>query len=301
MSRHHEQRAFTDYLNFEKRFSPHTVRAYQSDTDQFLAFAQDTYGLTSLGEVRPLHIRAWMVEGMEKGWSPRAINRKLSCLKTFFRFLLQRGWVDENPMLRITAPKAGKALPVFIREEQLAQLLDEGPFGDDFSGQRNRLLLELLYLTGLRRAELIDLTPESFDFHRMQIRVKGKGGKERIIPMLPELSERVQSYLRLRRETFEELPPQLLLTDKGQAMYPKFVYLVVRRHLSMVVTVEKRSPHVLRHSFATHLSNRGADINAVKELLGHSSLAATQVYTHNAIEKLKEVYQLAHPKGKPKG
>lgn len=248
-----------------------------------------------------MHIRAWVVEGMEKGWSPRAINRKLSCLKTFFRFLLQRGWVDENPMLRITAPKAGKALPVFIREEQLAQLLDEGPFGDDFSGQRNRLLLELLYLTGLRRAELIDLTPESFDFHRMQIRVKGKGGKERIIPMLPELSERVQSYLRLRRETFEELPPQLLLTDKGQAMYPKFVYLVVRRHLSMVVTVEKRSPHVLRHSFATHLSNRGADINAVKELLGHSSLAATQVYTHNAIEKLKEVYQLAHPKGKPKG
>lgn len=248
-----------------------------------------------------MHIRAWVVDGLEKGWSPRAINRKLSCLKSFFRFLLQRGWVDQNPMRKVTAPKVGKALPVFVREEHLAQLLDETPFGDDFSGVRNRLVLELLYHTGLRRAELIDLSPEAFDFHRMQIRVKGKGGKERIIPMLPELAGRVQAYLRLRRETFDALPPQLLLTDKGQPMYPKFVYLLVHRHLSTVTTVEKRSPHVLRHSFATHLSNKGADINAVKELLGHSSLAATQIYTHNAIEKLKEVYQQAHPKGKTKG
>lgn len=248
-----------------------------------------------------MHIRAWMVDGMEKGLSPRAINRKLSCLKTFFRFLLRRGWVEENPLLKIVAPKSGKSLPVYVREEHLDQMLDGDLFGDGFEGARDRLLLELLYLTGLRRSELIQLTPEAFDFHRMQIRVRGKGGKERIIPMLPDLAGRVQAFIRLRRETFEQLPPTLLMTDKGQPMYPKFVYNIVKRYLSLVTTVGKRSPHVLRHSFATHLSNKGADINAIKELLGHSSLAATQIYTHNAIEKLKEVYQLAHPKGKPIG
>jgi integrase/recombinase XerC len=301
MTRGHEQRAFTDYLTYEKRFSPHTVRAYKTDTDQFLIFVETVYGLASVAEVRPLHVRAWMVSLIEAGVGTRAINRKLSCLKTFFRFLLKRGWVAENPMLKIIAPKVGKALPVFVREDHLAQLLDDVIFESGFSGVRDRLILELLYLTGLRRAELIQLTPEAFDFQRRQLRVKGKGGKERVIPILPELAERVQQYLRLRRETFEPLPPQLLLTDKGQAMYPKYVYKVVHRYLSMVTTVAKRSPHVLRHSFATHLSNKGADINAVKELLGHSSLAATQVYTHNAIEKLREVYQSAHPKGKTKG
>ena len=286
---------------YEKRFSPHTVQAYYSDTDQFLAFAKDIYGLISIPEIGPLHIRAWMVDMMERGLSPRAINRKLSCLKTFFHFLLKRGWVEQNPMLKIIAPKTGKALPVFIREEHLALLLDEAPFAEGFPGERDRMLMELLYLTGLRRAEAIQLTPEAVDFHRMQIRVKGKGGKERIIPILPELAKRLESYIQLRRESFDASAANLLLTDKGEAMYPKFVYNTVRRHLAMVTTVEKKSPHVLRHSFATHLSNKGADINAIKELLGHSSLAATQVYTHNAIEKLKEVYQQAHPKGKSKG
>ncbi|MBK8490560.1 MAG: tyrosine-type recombinase/integrase [Saprospirales bacterium] len=301
MIRGHEQRAFTDYLVYEKRFSPHTVSAYQSDTDQFLIFIQESYGLTSVVEVGPLHIRAWMVDLLDKGISTRAINRKLSCLKTFYRFLLKRGWVQQSPMGKIIAPKTGRALPVFIREEGLAQMLDEVPFTPDYSGARDRVLLELLYLTGLRRAELIDLTPGSFDFHRMQLKVKGKGGKERIIPILPELAAHVEDYLNVRQESFEQLPPQLLLTDKGAPMYPKFVYNIVKRYLSMVTTEEKRSPHVLRHSFATHLSNKGADINAIKELLGHSSLAATQVYTHNAIEKLKEVYKLAHPKGKAGG
>ena len=248
-----------------------------------------------------MHIRSWMVQLLDQGLSTRAINRKLSCLKTFFHFLLKRNWVEKNPMLKIIAPKTGKALPVFVREGQLAQLLDEVAYEPGFRGVRDRLLLELLYLTGLRRSELIDLRPESFDFHRMQLKVKGKGGKERIIPILPELARHVQSYLQVRREHFETLPPQLLLTDKGVPMYPKFVYNIVKRYLSMVTTEEKRSPHVLRHSFATHLSNKGADINAIKELLGHSSLAATQVYTHNAIEKLKEVYKLAHPKGKTGG
>ncbi|MBK6903396.1 MAG: tyrosine-type recombinase/integrase [Saprospirales bacterium] len=301
MIRGHEHRAFRDYLVYEKRFSPHTVQAYQSDTDQFLTFAEVQYGLISVSEIGPLHIRAWMVDMLEHGISPRAINRKLSCLKTFFRFLLKRGWVQQSPMLKILAPKTGKALPVFVREEHLAQLLDEVVFPAGFEGARDRMMLELLYMTGLRRAELMGMTPESADFHRMQIRVKGKGGKERIIPILPDLAERLRAYIDLRRTSFEELPANLLLTDKGAPMYPKFVYRVVRKYLSMVTTVEKRSPHVLRHSFATHLSNKGADINAIKELLGHSSLAATQVYTHNAIEKLKEVYQLAHPKGKPKG
>lgn len=301
MIRGHEHQAFRDYLVYEKRFSPHTVQAYYSDTDQFLAFAKDIYGLISIPEIGPLHIRAWMVDMMERGLSPRAINRKLSCLKTFFHFLLKRGWVEQNPMLKIIAPKTGKALPVFIREEHLARLLDETPFAEGFPGERDRMLMELLYLTGLRRAEAIQLTPEAVDFHRMQIRVKGKGGKERIIPILPELAKRLESYIQLRRESFDAAAANLLLTDKGEAMYPKFVYNTVRRHLAMVTTVEKKSPHVLRHSFATHLSNKGADINAIKELLGHSSLAATQVYTHNAIEKLKEVYQQAHPKGKSKG
>ena len=301
MSRGHEQRAFTDYLVYEKRFSPHTVNAYQSDTDQFMIFLEDSYGLTSIVEVGPLHVRSWMVYLMEKGISPRAINRKLSCLKTFYRFLMKRGWVAQSPMGKIIAPKTGKALPVFIREEGLAQLLDDVVFTPDYRGVRDRVLLELLYLTGLRRAELIDLTPGAFDFHRMQLKVKGKGGKERIIPILPELARHVQDYLKVREGSFEQLPPQLLLTDKGAPMYPKFVHNLVKRYLSIVTTEEKRSPHVLRHSFATHLSNQGADINAIKELLGHSSLAATQVYTHSAIEKLKEVYKLAHPKGKTGG
>ena len=301
MIRGHEHRAFRDYLEYEKRFSPHTVEAYQSDTDQFLTFVEESYGLISLPEIGPLHIRAWMVSMLENGVSPRAINRKLSCLKTFFRFLLKRGWVEQNPMQKIVAPKTGKALPVFVREEHLARLLDETPFEEGYSGERDRLALELLYMAGLRRAELIGLGAGSFDFHRMQIRVKGKGGKERIIPLLPELAGRVQAFIELRNTTFDPAPANLLLTDKGAPMYPKFVYHIVRRYLSMVTTVAKKSPHVLRHSFATHLSNKGADINAIKELLGHSSLAATQVYTHNAIGKLKEVYQQAHPKGKPKG
>jgi integrase/recombinase XerC len=297
MIRGHEHRAFKDYLTFEKRFSPHTIQAYYSDTDQFLAYAQNFYGLTSLQEVGPLHIRSWMVELLDKGLSPRAINRKLSCMKTFFRFLLQRGWVERNPMQKIVAPKTGKALPAFVREEHLARLLDETPFGGDFSGARDRLILELLYLAGLRRAELISLRPDAFDFHRMQLRVKGKGGKERIIPILPELAKRVKAFLPLREAAFESAPAALLLTDKGAALYPKYVYNTVRKYLGQVTTLEKRSPHVLRHSFATHLSNEGADINAIKELLGHSSLAATQVYTHNAIGKLQEVYRKAHPKG----
>lgn len=248
-----------------------------------------------------MHIRAWMVDLLEKGLSPRAINRKISCLKTFFRFLLKRGWVEQNPMLKVVAPKTGKALPVFVREEHMARLLDEIPFEEGYGGQRDRLILELLYMAGLRRAELIGLSPESADFHRMQLRVKGKGGKERIIPILPDLAERLRTFIDLRKATFDGAPGHLLLTDNGAPLYPQFVYRLVRKQLSLVTTVEKKSPHVLRHSFATHLSNKGADINAIKELLGHSSLAATQVYTHNAIGKLKEVYQQAHPKGKPKG
>ena len=293
------QDSFLKYLQYEKRFSPHTVLAYKKDLEQFLNFLEEIYGLTSIPEVRHSHIRSWMVDLMSKEVGPRSIRRKLSSLKAYFRFLLKREAIKHDPMLKVVAPKMGKRLPVVVDAKQLGILFEDIVFPKGFSGLRDRLLLEVLYNTGMRRAELIRLEWKNIDLVKNQFRVLGKGNKERIVPFGPELKSLLIGYQETKEATFgNELENLVFVTDKGAKLYPKFVYNTVKHYLSMVTTVEQRSPHVLRHSFATHLSENGADLNAIKSLLGHSNLAATQIYTHNSIEKLKEVYKQAHPKAK---
>jgi integrase/recombinase XerC len=294
-----KQERFFQYLQHEKRFSPHTLTAYRKDLGQFTEFLEKTYEITSPGEVRHTHVRSWMVDLMEKGNVARSINRKLSCLKTYFKFLRKNGEIEANPMIKVVAPKTGKRLPVFVNEKNMALLFEQVDFGEGFSGLRNRLLMEVLYCTGMRQSELIGLKLGDVDYSNFQLKVLGKRRKERLIPIARHLVDLIEQYIVTRKAAFPENEySNLFLTDKGQPLYPGYVYKIVKKYLSQVTTVEQRSPHVLRHTFATHLSNRGADLNAIKELLGHSSLAATQVYTHNSIEKLKKVYQQAHPKAK---
>ena len=292
---------FLKYLELEKRFSTHTITAYQSDVRQVFAYLEETYSLTSILEVRHFHIRAWVVELMQNKITPRSINRKLSTLKTYFKFLKRRKEIQENPMLKVIAPKVGKRLPVVVKEIELENLFEKINFGEGYAAVRDEMVMEMLYSTGMRRSELINLTPNDLDFFNDQVKVLGKGNKERLIPFARPLADRLKNYLEIRNDEFAlNSTDSLFLTEKGKKMYPKLVYNLVKKYLSQITTVEQRSPHVLRHSFATHLSNNGADLNAIKELLGHSSLAATQVYTHNSIEKLKRVYQQAHPKAKKK-
>lgn len=292
---------FLKYLELEKRFSVHTTKAYKSDLLQFFAYLEEIYSLTSILEVRHFHIRAWVVELMQNKITPRSINRKLSTLKTYFKFLKRRKEIQENPMLKVIAPKVGKRLPVFVKEIELENLFEKINFGEGYAAVRDEMVMEMLYSTGMRRSELINLTPNDLDFFNNQVKVLGKGNKERLIPFARPLADRLKNYLDIRNDEFGLGTTEFLfLTEKGKIMYPKLVYNLVKKYLSQITTVEQRSPHVLRHSFATHLSNNGADLNAIKELLGHSSLAATQVYTHNSIEKLKKVYQQAHPKAKKK-
>ena len=292
---------FLQYLEFEKRFSPHTISAYKSDLEQFHVFLKLTYEIEQAKEVGHIHIRAWIVELIQNKITPRSINRKLSTLKTYFKFLKKRKEITQNPLLKVIAPKVGKRLPVVVKELEIENLFEQIDFGKGYPAARDEMIMELLYSTGMRRSELIQLTPNNIDFHLQQIKVLGKGNKERLIPFAKKLNDHLKSYLLVRNEEFSlNSSDPLFLTNKGQKLYPKFVYNLVKKYLSHVTTVEQRSPHVLRHSFATHLSGNGADLNAIKELLGHSSLAATQVYTHNSIEQLKKVYQQAFPKAKKK-
>lgn len=292
---------FVNYLQYEKRFSPHTVTAYGKDLEQFLAFLDQVLELKSIAEVQHTHVRAWVVELLSSDIAASTINRKLSTLKTFFRFLLQRGRIEHNPMRKVTTPKTGKRLPVYVQAADLELLFERVEFGEEYPGRRDRMLLELLYATGMRRSELIELRLEHIDWSAGLLRVMGKRQKERLIPISAGLRRKLEAYVELRSRIFPDTPHrELLLTERGKPLYPKFVYNTVHRYLSGVTTVEQRSPHVLRHSFATHLSDNGADLNAIKALLGHSNLAATQIYTHNSIEKLKKVYQQAHPKAKKK-
>jgi integrase/recombinase XerC len=298
-----KQASFLDYLRYEKRYSQHTLTAYKSDLEQFFEYIETISGLTSVKEVGHTHIRSWGVHLLQnKNTTTRTVTRKFSTLKTYFNFLQRGEHIEKNPMLKVTAPKVGKRLPVYIKEENIKRLFSDVKFEDGYSGERNRMILDLLYSTGMRRGELTALEVRDLNFHENQIKVLGKGNKERIIPISFDLRKRLQGYLVARTEEHPDTELSgLFLTDKGKPMYSGYVYNVVKRYLSKVSTVEQRSPHVLRHSFATHLSDHGADLNAVKELLGHSSLAATQVYTHNSIERLKEIYQQAHPKGKGEG
>jgi integrase/recombinase XerC len=293
----HEE-SFWNYLSVERRFSPHTIKAYQNDLSGFIAHIEALQCLSSLDELRHLHVRSWIVAQMEARQSPRSINRRLSCLKTYFKFLRKRGWLTKDPMKKVVAPRTGKRLPVVVQESQMAALFTHVVFGTDFGGQQERLVLELLYATGMRRSEASSLKTSDIDLSRMVLRVRGKGDKERMLPFASYLSDLLEQFLSTRQTTFPaSQQPWLFLNRKGAQLSPDSIYKIVHKNLSLITTIEQRSPHVLRHSFATHLSNNGAELNAIKELLGHSNLAATQVYMHNSIERLIEIYEKSHPKG----
>ncbi len=292
--------SFLKYLEYEKRYSKLTIKAYQTDLLQFCEFLKLSGFNINVQETEMLHARMWVIDLVEQEISAKSIARKLSALKSFFHFLHKRQVLKANPIQGLNAPKAASRLPVFFDKDKLEQLLSaEGVFTDDFSGCRDRLILEIFYRTGIRHSELINLTIESFDFNRRLLKVLGKGNKERIIPIGESLITLIAHYIEQKKVTFDTVTsPNLLLTNSGKPLYPQFVYQLVRNKLALITTNKKRSPHTLRHSFATNLLNNGADLNAIKELLGHSSLASTQIYTHTSIEKLKEVYKKAHPKSK---
>jgi len=290
---------FLQYLEFEKRYSPHTLTAYRSDLHHFLAYLLQNYELSSAADIRSTHIRSWMVVLVTEGLTPRSIQRKLSTLKTYFRFLLKRGYLSANPMLKVTTPKAGKRLPVSLSAADIGKLLDQMNIQEEsFESLRDAIIIELLYATGMRRSELLGLTWDGVDFGQCRLKILGKGGKERLAPFGESIRSRLVAYRAISKQQFPEGSRFVVLDDKGHSPDPKWLYNKVKFYLSGVTVMEQRSPHVLRHSFATHLSDNGADLNAIKELLGHASLAATQIYMHNSIEKLKSVYEKAHPKAK---
>lgn len=293
---------FLKFLEHQKRYTPPTLIAYRGDLEQFFSYLYSIYGDdTALSEIKALHIRSWIVELTQNNQSAKTISRKLSALKTFFKYCLKRDLIEKNPMQKIITPKVSRRVPVVVKETDLARLFDLIEFPEGFSGTRDRLVMEILYATGMRRAELINLKINNIDFHKRQLTVLGKGNKERLIPFGFQLKQSFERYIEERAAEFPDAnQPNLLLTNKGKPLYPKMVYNLVNKYLAMVTTVEKKSPHVLRHSFATHLSDNGADLNAIKELLGHANLSATQIYTHSSIEKLKEIYQQAHPAGQSK-
>ncbi len=287
--------SFLQYLQYEKRFSNHTLLAYSTDLNQFYSYLQLTYEIKELAEINHTVVRSWIVSMMEQKISPRSVNRKITTLKTFYKFLLRQNLVTENPMLKIQSPKTSKRLPMFVEKQKMDMLLDNDNvgFAEDEEGLRNKLMIELFYATGMRLSELINLKQQDVDLAACQLKVLGKRNKERIIPFGHELKSKIEEYLEIRKTTNSEY----LLTGKGgKKMYEKLVYRIVNKYLSVVTTTDKKSPHVLRHTFATHMLNNGADLNAIKELLGHASLSATQVYTHNTVEKLKNIHKQAHPK-----
>lgn len=289
---------FLRYLKFEKRYSLHTLTAYTGDLELWTNYLRDELGITLIVEVKPTMIRSWLAVLKESGVTARTIVRKISALKSFYKYLLRNGVVPQSPMAQVTTPKMGKRLPSFVKEEEivkLGELLEISQ--EDWRSFNTRVLVMLFYSTGMRLSELIYLKEEQLELGRSQLKVLGKGNKERVLPLNTELIKLLKEYIAQKNEQFPDADPFLLVTEKGKKLYPRYAWLLVSSILGEATTLAKKSPHVLRHSFATHLLNNGADLNAVKELLGHSSLAATQVYTHNTIDKLREVHRKAHPKG----
>ena len=289
---------FIKYLQHEKRYSSHTVRAYHKDLNQFFDHMKvDKHkGIEEL--VAPEKtIRAWVILLMEMEIAERTINRKLSALKTYFRYLQRVNKIDKSPLAKVFTLKTSQRLPAFVDEKQMRLLENVNLFQDDFFGKRDRLVIELLYQTGIRVSELISIEDDNVDLHNKQLLVHGKRDKERLVPLNDQLLSLIDDYINNRAKLFKNYSgPYLIVTNKGKKLYSKAVYRIVRKYLSMVTTIQQKSPHVLRHTFATHMLNDGADLNAIKELLGHANLSATQVYTHSTFEKLKKVYKQAHPR-----
>jgi len=290
---------FLSHLKFEKRFSVHTITAYRGDLEQFFKYMDAEYQIEEDADITHFFIRSWIVSLMDSGLSARSVNRKITSLKTYFKFLIREGLLKANPLLKIQSPKTSKQLPAFIDENRMDFLFDQIEFPEGFVGARDRVVLELFYVTGMRLSELVNLELKDVSFSQMTVKVLGKRNKERIVPLSDEMINSIKKYLPYRTNYLSEhgtTGEYLFPGNKGLKIYPKFVYRLVKKYLGLVTTGEKKNPHVLRHTFATHMLNNGAEINAVKELLGHSSLAATQVYTHNTTEKLKNIYKQAHPK-----
>ncbi len=286
---------FLRYLQAEKRYASHTIKAYKNDLNQFHVFCQsnDKKGMDLYYKT----IRSWVVFLMDSGYSSRSVHRKLTSLRTYCKYLISLGELDTNPLDRVLKPKLNKRVPAFVEEAKMDRLLDDFDFGTDFEGIRNRLILDLLYQTGMRRSELIGLRTGSLNLSGKSIKVKGKRNKERIIPVSDGLINSIEHYLIVRERVVKDpMVDALFVTGKGSPVYDKLVYRIVNRYLAMVTTLDKKSPHVLRHTFATHMLNSGADLNVIKELLGHANLSATQVYTHNTFKKLKSIYNQAHPR-----
>ena len=289
---------FLDYIAYEKRYSQHTLLAYRSDLDQFGNYILQQYQLSDIDNADHQVIRSWIVSLIEQGDSARTVNRKITTLKSYYKFLIKEGILRENPMSRVISPKTSKRLPVFVEQSNMIQLFEEVDFGEGFSAVRDRVIMEMFYATGMRLSELINLRQSDLDPFRKAVKVTGKRNKQRIIPLTDKLVNLLQNYMAVKAETYpgEGQDSYLFITDKGEQLYPQFVYRIVHHYLDKVTTIQKRSPHVIRHTFATHMLNNGADLNVIKEILGHANLAATQVYTHNTIEKLKSIYKQAHPR-----
>jgi integrase/recombinase XerC len=288
---------FLKYLQFEKRFSINTVKSYQNDLTQFVVYIGEQFNISNPESVNEKIIRSWIVDLMEKEYSSLSVNRKISTLKTFYKFLLRQGYIKINPMDKVVSPKTKKRLPLFVEEKQITILLDDLALGDDFSSIRNRTIIETFYNTGIRLSELIGIKNSDIDLYNNTIKVLGKRQKERIIPIHSAFAKSLKNYIQVKNSVFTDSKHDFFfVTDKGDKLYERFVYRVVNKYLTLVTTIEKKSPHVLRHTFATHMLNHGADLNTIKELLGHANLSATQVYTHNTFEKLKTIYKQAHPR-----
>ena len=290
--------SFEKYLRYERRYSDHTVRSYINDLNQFSVYLSAQLGMADESGLKHFHVRSWIVHLMKDNYTAKTVNRKISTLKSYFKYLKKSGHIKSNPTAKVIAPKIAKRLPVIVREERLENLLDHPIDYGDFESVRNQLIVELLYTTGIRRSELIGLKDSDINHSLKQIKVLGKGNKERIIPISGKLIDKIMVYQELRKS--EELSQSefLIVTAKGKQSYPKLIYNIVHAQLSLVSTVKKRSPHILRHSFATHLANQGAELNAIKEIMGHVNLSATEIYMHNSIDRLRSVYQKAHPKSK---
>lgn len=290
---------FIDYLKYEKRMSPHTITAYQSDLAQFSAFAGERLGVESAAEVTAKDIRTWIISLLEdESVQASSVNRKISSLRAFFRHELAAGRVEKNPTAGVIAPKNRKKLPVYVDKKDMERLFSDDLFADDFEGRRDQMILEVFYETGIRLSELINIRRLDVNLGNNTIKVMGKRSKERVIPFGNRMSELLTIYFEYYEKNVvaESENYYIFVTAKGSKLYPEAVYRIVRKYLDMVTTISKRSPHVIRHTFATHMLNNGADLNAIKAILGHSSLAATQIYTHNSVEQLKSIYKQAHPR-----
>lgn len=288
---------FIQFIRFEKRYSHHTLIAYQKDLEQFRDFIADQFEISDPAAVTHFHIRTWLAAMKDQKQVARTINRKLSSVNSLYKYLLKLQAVTKNPVKQLHALRVPDRLPSYLKEQETEYLLEEQQFEEGFKGFTDRLICEILYQTGIRRSELLQMKEKDIEWSLGQVRVLGKGNKERLVPVSPLLLESMKDYISEKKQAGIADGGHLLVLEDGAPLYAVYVYRIVKQYLNMATTLQKKSPHVLRHTFATHLLNNGANIQAIKDLLGHSSLAATQVYTHNNISKLKEIHKMSHPRG----